>query len=187
MMAKPTQCPPRRRAPGDPEAGATLLIALMLLVVMAMLSVNSSKGTIMEEKMAGAQRDQNVAFQAAETGLRDAEKFVEDSVAVTAFSGSGGLLGEDDDEPDYRDHDTWGDSTSHSYTGSLDGVAAQPRFIVKLLGEIPMEGSTGSMNIGRYGQQQGGGKVYAFRITAQGTGASSAATAIVQSYYGKSY
>jgi type IV pilus assembly protein PilX len=55
------------------ERGASLMVALIFLVVMAMLSVTLANVTTLEERMAGNTRDRNLALQAAEAALRDAE------------------------------------------------------------------------------------------------------------------
>jgi type IV pilus assembly protein PilX len=56
------------------QRGAILIIALMFLVVLTMLALTTMSGITLEERMAGQYRDLNVAFQAAEAGLRDAER-----------------------------------------------------------------------------------------------------------------
>jgi type IV pilus assembly protein PilX len=64
---------PRRAAPQRRQRGAILVIALLFLVLLTMLALTSMSGTTLEEKMAGQYRELNLAFQAAEAGLRDAE------------------------------------------------------------------------------------------------------------------
>jgi type IV pilus assembly protein PilX len=56
------------------ETGASLMTALIFLIVMAMLSVTLANVTTLEERMAGNTRDRDVALQAAEAALRDAEQ-----------------------------------------------------------------------------------------------------------------
>ncbi len=63
------------------ERGASLLVALIFLVVMAMLSVTLANVTTLEERMASNTRDRNLALQAAEAALRDAEV----RLAIPAF------------------------------------------------------------------------------------------------------
>ncbi len=55
------------------QRGASLLIALIFLVIMAMLSVTLANVSRLEENMAGNTRDRDLALQAAEASLRDAE------------------------------------------------------------------------------------------------------------------
>lgn len=56
------------------QRGAILIISLMFLVVLTMLALTTMGGITLEERMSGQYRDLNVAFQAAEAALRDAER-----------------------------------------------------------------------------------------------------------------
>lgn len=64
------------RAPGPVHAsqqGAVLVVSLLLLLVMTLLGLGASQSTRLQERMAGNQRDLEVAMQSAEAGLRAAE------------------------------------------------------------------------------------------------------------------
>jgi type IV pilus assembly protein PilX len=65
-------------APCSRQRGASLIIALIFLVIMAMLGVTLANVTNLEERMAGNTRDRDLALQAAEAALRDAEVRLED-------------------------------------------------------------------------------------------------------------
>lgn len=58
------------------EKGAVLLVALIVLLLMTIIGISSMRGTSLQERMAGNMRDQNLAFQSAETAMRQAEAFV---------------------------------------------------------------------------------------------------------------
>ncbi len=58
------------------QQGAVLVVSLILLLIMTLIGVSAMRTTILEEKMAGNYRDSNIAFQAAEAALRDAENDV---------------------------------------------------------------------------------------------------------------
>ncbi|MGH8403161.1 MAG: pilus assembly PilX family protein, partial [Gammaproteobacteria bacterium] len=64
------------------QGGFVLIVALILLLVLTLLGLAAAQSTSLEERMAGNMRDQNLAFQAAEAGLRAAE---------TCLSGGGAL------------------------------------------------------------------------------------------------
>jgi type IV pilus assembly protein PilX len=74
-----------RRLPSPPrrERGAILVLALMFLVLLTIIGVSSISGVTLEEKMAGNLRNQNMAFQAAESALRDAEIDLEAAIGAT--------------------------------------------------------------------------------------------------------
>ena len=55
------------------QTGSVLIISLLLLIVTTLLGLSSMNNTIMEEKMAGNLRQQNLALQASESALREAE------------------------------------------------------------------------------------------------------------------
>jgi type IV pilus assembly protein PilX len=56
------------------QNGAVLITGMIFLVVLMMLAVTSTRMTSLEERMSGNMRDRNVALQAAELALRDAEQ-----------------------------------------------------------------------------------------------------------------
>lgn len=55
------------------QSGSALIIGLTILMVILILGTAGMRTTIMEEKMAGNVRDYNIAFQAAESALKDGE------------------------------------------------------------------------------------------------------------------
>ncbi len=163
------------------QSGAVLVVGLIMLLIMTLLGITTMHTSVIEEHMSGNLRDKQLAFQAAESGLRDAEAFLETIVSVAALDGSDGLYGLDDDEPDIDG--TWDDSNSRTYSGTLSGVNTIPRYRVKLIGEFGE--STGAINIGRYGELKAQEGVTAFLITVRGTGGSDNSVVYVRSYYGR--
>lgn len=55
------------------QAGASLLIALVMLVVVMLLGVTAARMSLTNEKSSRSDRDRQIAFEAAEAALRDAE------------------------------------------------------------------------------------------------------------------
>ena len=56
------------------QGGASLIVALMLMLVLAFLGMAAMSNSTLQERMANNMRDRNVALQAAELALRDAER-----------------------------------------------------------------------------------------------------------------
>jgi type IV pilus assembly protein PilX len=56
--------------------GSVLVTSLILLLVMTLLGLSAMQTSLMEETMAGNARDHNLAFQAAEAALRDADAWL---------------------------------------------------------------------------------------------------------------
>lgn len=63
------------------QQGAILVVSVLLLLVMTVLALTASQTTRLQERMAGNARDLDLAFQAGEAGLRDAETRIDDDVA----------------------------------------------------------------------------------------------------------
>ena len=175
----------------DKQSGSVLIISLIILLVLTLIGVAGMRNTTMEEKMTGHLRDKTLAFQAAEAALKRGEQFFSPVVGTGGFDGTGGQYGPTDADPDFWSAATWGPTNSFSYTdpilnvatpAALTGVASQPRYILKYVGEISVDSK--SLNIGGYGQQKLG-NVSDFRITARGTGGTDTSVVILQAYYGK--
>ena len=67
-----------RSGPG--QRGAVLLLALVMLIAMLIIGVASARMAVEVEKSAHAERDRQVAFEAAEAALADAERDIEGGV-----------------------------------------------------------------------------------------------------------
>jgi type IV pilus assembly protein PilX len=70
------------------QRGATLLVALVMLIVMTLLGIASIRGTSMQERMGANMYDRSLAFQAVESALREAEASITVSTTVTDGSDS---------------------------------------------------------------------------------------------------
>ena len=76
--------PPKR------QAGVSLLVVLLLLVIMTLLGLAVLRGSLLEERMSANMYDRSIAFQQAESALRQAEDRVR---AVVASEGLGYVIG----------------------------------------------------------------------------------------------
>lgn len=65
----------------DVEQGISLISSLVLLIVISMLGLSAAQIALEEEKAARNDRDRQIAFQAAEAALGDAELDIENSPA----------------------------------------------------------------------------------------------------------
>ena len=64
-----------RRCPGR-ERGAALIVALVVLVIVTLLALGNFQTVALEEKMSAASFDRQLAFQATEAALREAEALI---------------------------------------------------------------------------------------------------------------
>ena len=74
------------------EEGAAMVIALVMLLVLTLLATASARMTLLEERMTGNTQDRNVAFQAAEAGLRAGEATVQANVLPPFDNNAEGLF-----------------------------------------------------------------------------------------------
>jgi len=81
MITQPKPLP----ATNAPQEGFVLIVGLVILGLLTMLALSSMRDTTMQEKMAGASRDSGLAFQAAESALRDAENCITGTTDGCAF------------------------------------------------------------------------------------------------------
>ncbi len=66
------------------QSGVVLIISLIMLVLLTLIGVTSMQVTGLEEKMAGNMKSNNLAFQSAETALREGEVWLATSIAEPA-------------------------------------------------------------------------------------------------------
>jgi len=157
------------------QKGAALIMSLVILLIMTVVGVAGMQSTVMEEKMAGSLRNRSVAFQAAESALRDAENSL--TVAVLpSFDGSVNGLYEATSPPIWETIDWSTASNVVAYSGgTLTDVAAAPTYIIEEL--EPVLGGGGSLEAGIPQQTD------YYRVTARGVGGSTTAVVMLQSTY----
>jgi len=132
--------PPVGDTPHFPAAqrGTTLVMALIFLCILILTGASVTLNTNFEERMAGNTRNRDLAFEAAEAALRDAEKTLT-VWRASAFDGSmPGLIAYDTTHT--NDSSYWGDTTHWaSYrtpSQSLTQVAEQPKYVVEKMASI---------------------------------------------------
>ena len=174
----------RQTTPRHRQKGAVLVVTLMILLVVTLLTVSNMRSSVLEEKMAGNTSDRNVAFQAAESALREGEVFLESIVSLGDFQGQAGLFGRTDDEPVFYSGTTWSDSTNHVVADTDVGTYQRPQYFIKNMTTV--EGATGALNMSGYGDNKGSGDVTIFRVTVKATGTSAdSAEVILRTQYGR--
>ena len=163
---------------------------LLTTSVMTIIGITASQQTTLEEKMAGNLRDQTLALQAGEAVLRWTETWVGDQVGEpipVAACGSGC----DDtvwvlNTLALTSAAVWSTASVRSnYTGlpttGPGKVAAAPRSVVEQYHEPVRD----TLNRGM--ERDGRGPLWFYRLTANGTGGSTSAQALLQSTYSRRY
>ncbi len=173
------------------QRGATLVVALIILLVLTILGFSSSQSVILQEKMTFSVQDAHVALQSAELGIAEAEQFIEDNIVTkAAFADNGqgtlrGLYTQGNGPDNLFDPAAWTAANSQQANISVHPDVPAPRFIIEDTGLSDEDDNVGSVNITGYGQTTGQGDINSFRIIAQGKGRSDETERYVISYYGK--
>ena len=69
---------------GRSQRGVVLPIVMILMVILGVLAVSGMEDTAMQERMSGNLRDREIAFQAAESALREGEAWVQTNRATAS-------------------------------------------------------------------------------------------------------
>lgn len=176
------------------QQGVVLVFSMIMLLVLTLIGLSGTQATSLEEKMASNSRDQNLAFQAAESTLRVAERFILDETnnpILTSYRGVNGLGNPDpsptpgllNDTPgawnvepgSYFANNVW-DPTSNPVLyrstaagfGANYGIPADPRYIIKKISTGPGTGA---------------GPVTNFRITVRAVGNNPGTQIILQEVF----
>jgi len=169
------------------QSGIALFISLVLLLVLTIIGVSSVQITSLEVRMTRNEHDAMLAFQAAESALRDAEAQIETITTTTVFtdSGNSGLynvapLG---DAEHWHASDAWDAANSVQAATTVDGVFSAPRYIIEHVASVLREDNA-------YQQEDpyaasASDRIEMFRITARGVGGSVNARVLLQSSYGR--
>ena len=168
------------------QHGAVLFVSMIMLIVVTIMGVVAMKSSILQEKLAAGAMDQNIAFQAAESALRDAEIFISDSVTpASGFSASctGGLCLPSITATSVWDAIAdWSSSAlpivfgSQTSATAIPDVARQPRYIIELI-QPNLTACVGEDVKSSCGTP--------YRITAMGWGRRSTTPVMLQSIYVK--
>ncbi|MED5388441.1 MAG: PilX N-terminal domain-containing pilus assembly protein [Pseudomonadota bacterium] len=134
------------------QRGAALLMGLVLLLIMTLLGISAMRGTTLQERMAGALHEQNLALQSAESALRAGEKALRTSVTLN-FSKPGWYdSNETDKTPDWENKaTTLGETGDGVVKYSPDGDAKEnsPQYYVVRIPVVQSDSTQGtSMALG---------------------------------------
>ncbi len=163
------------------QEGAVLVVSLIFLLILTLLGLSGMGTTTLEEKMAGNLRDLNLAFQATESALRDAEGWVmsrtdkptPDASATQGVYPPGTLMGMANQTTAWWDAHgiEYGESTGAAL---LDDVNTQPHYIIE---HDAFVSDTFDVGI----TDPTGRNFY--RITARGTGGTDTALTVLETTY----
>jgi len=189
MIAQPNPLP----TTNAPQEGFVLIVGLVILGLLTMLALSSMRDTTMQEKMAGASRDSGLAFQAAESALRDAENCITRTTADCAFDDAANKAHFAKDDPLFPKHNklfdaaTWDAFDPPGAPTPLVGVPADGvNYIIRQASTVGGgAGGTKAIGLGGYGDTAATESQVIYEITARGAGASGAGQSVLRVYYRK--
>jgi type IV pilus assembly protein PilX len=172
------------------QQGAVLVTSMIILLILTMLALSAVQNTSLQELMSRNERDSDLAFHSAETGLREAEVFLSTLNAVAGFqvANQNGFYDSVNNAPPIFANFDWLVAANNA-RGFILVVTVDAR--TPLAGRYVIEwvrtvvAGTDILNIDNIGQDTGTGRTQMFRITSIGLGGSGTAQVILQSTYGR--
>jgi len=185
------RAPTSRRAR---QCGLSLVTALLFMVAALILGVSVVGINAMQERMIGNSKDRELALQAAEAALRDAELDISRNVSATTVFSDACNLGlctppsqrpapsplPVHEQPDF----SWADAGKVRLYGTYTAIAAfpavarQPVYVVEKLGSMGTPAGESMVDPAQTART-------AYRITALATGARSDTVVVLQSVYAR--
>jgi type IV pilus assembly protein PilX len=172
------------------NTGVALFISLVLLLVLTILGVSVVQTTSLEIRMARNEHDTLLAFEAAESALRDAEAVLEATTSTFAYNngGVGGLW----DMPDVADDNRWEDDAIWSDGRTIVAPTAvdatpsqpQPRFMIEHIANVQRDENAYQQD-NQYNTAGASDSVDVFRVTSLGFGGSPNSRVMLQTTYGR--
>ncbi|TCT22889.1 pilus assembly PilX family protein [Thiobaca trueperi] len=146
------------------QHGTVLVIGLILLLLMTLIGVTAIQTTSLDERMAGNARDRNLAFQAAEAALREAEQ------NVTKTSTPDLLPKLTEVKPDPQQDTAW--DNYQTYTGTIQDIINKPTYVIEKLADLSSALEFKDVS-GLY------------RVTSRGQGSTATAVVVLQTTIGR--
>ena len=181
-----------------PQEGFVLIVGLVILGLLTMLALSSMRDSTVQEKMAGASRDSGLAFQAAESALRDAENCITGATAGCTFNVTNDAHFSKDDAA-FPEHNTLFNATTWNAfnpPGDPTALVGVPpggaNYIIRQAGTISGAGDSGAAAqaaMAGHDTRESAGPTSAassqtiYEITARGAGESGAGQSVLRVYY----
>ncbi len=167
------------------QAGAALLVALIMLILITLIGISAARMQTMEARMSSNLQNRNLAMQSAESALRTAE----DSIAQNSNPVYGNTAGQyiyspaSGNPPWYLGGtigSTFWTTSSNLATGPVEATDSSQAsvYIIEQLPSVSVAGGSASLN--QFGNST---RSIVYRITAKATGGDTTAPITLQSIY----
>jgi len=177
------------------QRGLSLITALLFMVAALILGVSVVGINAMQERMIGNSKDRDLAMQAAEAALRDAEVDISRNLGVTSIFSNDCTLGlctppsqrgpasplPVHEQPGF----SWADAArvrgygQYTAAEAFPKVARAPVYVIEKLGSMGVPPGESELD------PSGGAVRTAYRITARATGAREDTVVMLQSIYSR--
>ncbi|WP_020207886.1 pilus assembly PilX family protein [Gilvimarinus chinensis] len=161
------------------QRGATLIVGLIMVLVMSVIGLSAIRGSGLQEQMAGNMRDRQLAFQASEAALREAETELEVPVPPIGNPGFEESLNLSSTAYWLDFESNWA-AMATSYSEALPHIKERPSFLVE---EIKFYSSGLDGSSVDLASLLAKGMETRYRVTTRSTGGSTDANVILQSTY----
>ena len=191
MMTQPKPLP----TTNAPQEGFVLIVGLVILGLLTMLALSSMRDTTMQEKMAGASRDSGLAFQAAESALRDAENCITNSAAKCGFNPADDAhFDKGEDFPPHNrlfEASYWDGIDPPGEPTDLAGVPSKAKgdttdgvnYIIRKASTVGGDAGGEDVGLCGFGCPKAAESQAIYEITARGAGASGAGQSVLRVYF----
>jgi type IV pilus assembly protein PilX len=173
------------------QQGMVLIVGLIMVLLITIIGLAAIRGSGLQESMAGNMRDRNIAFQAAESALREGEAILS-AATLPEFGcvdGSGTCLDLSSSPQNsviYWAASNW-TKTAKETVLDFDDVTSPPRYVAEEL-EVDVGASAAAEGSAiDVGGMLSTGDATPYRVTAKGFGISADTEVIVQSSYKRRY
>lgn len=172
------------------QKGVVLVTSMIILLILTMLALSAVQNTSLQEIMSRNERDQDLAFHSAETGLKESEEFLASLTNLTEF-----VIDNDDGYYDSVNNAAIDLSTfdwlvaANNDRGFIEVVTPNARtplsarYVIEHVKTVVSDEDR--LNIDSIGQDTGSGQTQMFRTTSMGLGGSGNARVLLQSTYGR--
>ncbi len=164
------------------QRGATLIVALVILSLLMILGVAATQVSLMQEKMTSNMRDKDLSFQATESAIIQAERWILALAAAQTPSSScvSPCVHTLDNTLNFTQQvASWWTTNGGGYTNAtLSGINTAPRYYIEYNRFVPDNPIIG------HGQTTG---VHYFRVTGRGSGGSNNSASVIQTTVAKRF
>jgi len=172
------------------QFGAVLIVSLIILVALTLFVLSASQSVLIQEKMTSAVRDMHISLEIAESGVKDAEVYIEGLSDTSTFSATGtdGLYSQGTGPVDLFADATWTDGVIRRAATDVSDNNIVASYFIEDMGEITFEDDdSSSMAISTYGDISERRAAEVFKVVSRSMGRSANTERIIISYYAKNF